>query len=311
MHAFFRLLPLALPLAVMPALAGEVAVATQQVDDLKAVFATVESVDEVAARARISGTVSGLLVDEGSRVEAGSRIATVGDPKLALATAGVEARLKAAEAERDLAQIDYRRAQDLLAKGAATKARVDDTRTRLDVANRTIAALRAEKQTSTERSGEGVVLAPLAGRVLKVHVTEGAVVMPGESIATIAAETYVLRLALPERHARFIKTGDAVDVGDRSGTVRQVYPRIEQGRVVADVAVEGLGDYFVGERVPVHVSTGKRPAILIPAQAVSRRMGVDMVMVKGVGEVVVQPGASTAAGLEILSGLKDGDVVTW
>jgi RND family efflux transporter MFP subunit len=311
MHAFFRLLPLALPLAVMPALAGEIAVATRQVDDLKAVFATVESVDEVAARARISGTVSGLLVDEGSRVEAGSRIATVGDPKLALATAGVEARLKAAEAERDLAQIDYRRAQDLLAKGAATKARVDDTRTRLDVANRTIAALRAEKQTSTERSGEGVVLAPLAGRVLKVHVTEGAVVMPGESIATIAAETYVLRLALPERHARFIKTGDAVDVGDRSGTVRQVYPRIEQGRVVADVAVEGLGDYFVGERVPVHVSTGKRPAILIPAQAVSRRMGVDMVMVKGVGEVVVQPGASTAAGLEILSGLKDGDVVTW
>jgi multidrug efflux system membrane fusion protein len=165
------------------------------------------------------------------------------------------------------------------------------------------------------------VLAPKSGRVLKVHVTDGSVVLPGETIATIAAENYVLRLALPERHARFIKQGDAVEVGSRAlgaadattrpGTVRQVYPRIDDGRVIADVAVEGLDGFFVGERVPVHVSTGKRPAMVIPREAVSRRMGVDLVTVKGIGAVAVQLGAPAGDGIEVMSGLKAGDVVTW
>lgn len=316
-----RALALALSVLALPALAGEIEVAPRPVADRKAVFATVESVDTLLARARIAGTVSGLLVDEGSRVEAGARIATIGDPKLALATAGIEARIKAAEAERDLAEIDWRRAQELLAKGAATKARVDDSRTRLEVAGRTIAALRAEKQVSSERSGEGAVLAPSAGRVLKVHVTEGSVALAGETIATIAAETYVLRMALPERHARFVKVGDQVQVGPRAlgaddapprpGTIRQVYPRIEDGRVLADVAVEGLGDFFVGERVPVHVATGTRPAITVPRDAVGRRFGVDFVTLAGGATVVVQLGQAEGESVEILSGLKAGDKVVW
>lgn len=314
-------LSLALLLAAPSALAGEMVVKTREVEDLKAVFATVESVDEVLARARIPGTVSGLLVDEGSRVEAGQRIATIGDPKLALATAGIDARLKGAEAERDLAEIEYRRAGELRAKGAATQARVDDARTRLDVAARTIAAIRAEKQVSTERTGEGAVLAPTSGVVLKVPVTQGSVIMAGETVAVIAAENYVLRMALPERHARFIKVGDKVLVGPRSllagetpprqGTVRQVYPRIEDGRVMADVAVEGLGDFFVGERVPVHVATGRRPALAVPREAVSRRFGLDYVTVKDVGPVVVQLGQAGEDSIEVLSGLRDGDLVTW
>ncbi|WP_156520859.1 efflux RND transporter periplasmic adaptor subunit [Magnetospirillum moscoviense] len=321
MPALARLSALVLLCAASPVLAGEATIEVRPLDDVKAVFATVESVDEVLARARIGGTVSALLVDEGTQVKAGERIAAVGDPKLALTTAGIAAKLKASEAERDLAAIEHRRAQDLLAKGAATKARVEDAATRLEVANRAIAAIRAEVQVSAERSGEGAVLAPKAGRVLKVHVTEGSVVLPGETIATIAAENYVLRLALPERHARFIKQGDSVEVGARAlgaadaalrpGTVRQVYPRIEDGRVFADVAVEGLDSFFVGERVPVHISTGKRPAIIVPREAISRRMGVDLVTVKGVGAVAVQLGAPTADGIEVMSGLKSGDVVTW
>ncbi|MBI2239887.1 MAG: efflux RND transporter periplasmic adaptor subunit [Magnetospirillum gryphiswaldense] len=296
-------------------------VKTREVDDLKAVFATVESVDQVLARARITGTVSGLLVDEGSRVEAGQRIATIGDPKLALATVGIDARLKAAESERDLAEIEFRRSQDLLTKGAATQARVDNARTRLDVAVRNIAAIRAEKQVSAERTGEGAVLAPTAGVVLKVPVTQGSVVMAGETVAVIAAENYILRMALPERHARFLKVGDKVLVGPRSllagdapprqGTVRQVYPQIEDGRVMADVAVEGLGDFFVAERVPVHVSTGRRPTIVIPREAVTRRFGLDYVTVHNSGPVVVQLGQALDDSVEVLSGLRDGDLVQW
>jgi len=171
----------------------------------------------------------------------------------------------------------------------------------------------------TEQQREGEVRAPTAGRVTKVHVTHGAVVLPGEAIATIAAKGFILRLQLPERHARFIREGDTVVVGQggldgaggepRSGTIQQVYPELRQGRVIADVAVEGLGDFFVGERVRVLVGTGTREAVVVPENFLVRRFGLTFAKVKGIGEVVVQIGVPAKGGIEVLSGLRPGDVV--
>jgi multidrug efflux pump subunit AcrA (membrane-fusion protein) len=79
--------------------------------------------------------------------------------------------------------------------------------------------------------------------------------------------------------------------------------------VVADVEVEGLGDFFVGERVPVHVATGERETIVVPLDYVYRRHGLAYVRLDDGSEVVVQPGAETDAGIEILSGLRPGDVL--
>ncbi len=308
-------------LAALPAAAAEVTVHPAAIEDLKAVFGTVESLRETSARARIGGTVSELVVTEGQRVQAGERVAQVTDTKIALQAAGVDARIQSAEAQLQLAQTEFSRATELFSKGAGAKSRVDVARTQLEVARRTVAALRSERNVLTERGGEGAVLAPVNGRVLAVKVTEGSVVMPGEAIATIAVETYVLRILLPERHARSIRVGDTVWVGPRAmgrtgalarqGRVVKVYPRIENGRVTADVAVDGLGDYFVGERVPVHVATGERRAFLVPRAAVRRRFGLDTVTLKDGTEVVVQLGQRTGDEVEVLAGLKDGDTVVW
>ncbi|MFY9658856.1 MAG: efflux RND transporter periplasmic adaptor subunit, partial [Methylocystis sp.] len=158
------------------------------------------------------------------------------------------------------------------------------------------------------------------GRVLTVPVSVGRAVMPGETIATVTDDKYILRLQLPERHARFIRAGDTVQIGGRGveespqetrtpGLVRLVYPQIQGGRVLADVEVEGLGDYFVGERTRVYVPTGKRKAIFLPRAAVYRRAGVDFVRLHDGAEVVVQAGETRGKEIEILSGLRDGDVV--
>jgi multidrug efflux pump subunit AcrA (membrane-fusion protein) len=172
-----------------------------------------------------------------------------------------------------------------------------------------------------QQSAEGAVLAPEAGRVLKVPVQRGSVVLAGETIAAIATRNYILRLQLPERHARFIKAGDTILVGARGlaaeedpeelrpGKVVLVYPEIEAGRVVADVRVAGLGNYFVGERTRVYVATGTRPALVIPESCLYRRFGVDYVRLEDGTEVVVQPGLPVDGGIEILAGLKAGDAV--
>lgn len=297
----------------------EFTVEQRMLDDPKAVFGTVQSVDVAAARARIGGTVRKLEVDEGSAVKAGEVIATVDDPKLPLQLVAVDARLRSLESQRKLAETDLDRVAKLRQTGAATQARVDEAQTNLDVIRSTAAATQAERAVIAEQLAEGAVLAPADGRVLKVAVTEGAVIMPGETIALIAAERYVLRIELPERHARFIKQGDTVHVGRRGlqtgdepaveGTIRQVYPQMESGRVIADVEVPGLGDFFVGERALVHVGTGARPAIVVPRRFLLQRYGVTYALVKGEGEVMVQSGQHLGDEIEVLSGLRPGDVL--
>jgi RND family efflux transporter MFP subunit len=300
--------------------AAQQAVALKRVEDRKAVIATVEPVRELVARSRIGGTITTLAVREGDRVAASDRIALVVDPKLALQIKALDSRMQAQSAAREQAEIDYGRLQQLRASGTVSQAQLDQARTRLEAAERTLQALRSDREVVEQQSVEGAVLAPGAGRVLKVPVSVGSVVLPGETIATLAADNYILRLQLPERHARFLKPGDTILVGARGlqqqdqetlrrGKVQLVYPQIDQGRVIADAEVEGLGDYFVGERTRVYVATGTREALVVPSNYVYRRFGVTYLKLKDGREVVVQVGLPVDGGIEILAGVKQGDEV--
>lgn len=298
-------------------------VAVSLVEDQKAVFATVESLDVVAARARIGGTVTELLVDEGSPVEAGQKIARVVDQKMALQAKSIDARMKSAASQRDLAKTALARQEQLYSTGAIPKARLDESRTALEVAERALGAVQGEAQVLQQTRAEGDVLAPAQGRVLKVNVTKGSVVLPGEAVASMAADAYILRLQLPERHARFIRQGDEVKVAERgleslttqngeqlrTGHIIQVYPEIKQGRVIADVNVDELGDFFVGERIRVWIGAGDRATILVPEAFLYNRYGVTFAKLDDGHEVVVQPGLPHPGGIEVLSGLEAGDVL--
>ena len=302
------------------AIAGETTLHLAPIDDLKAVIATVEPVHQLIARARIGGTVTSLKIKEGDIVAEGAQIAAVADQKLSLQMQALDQRIRSQAAQREKAKGDFDRAQDLLARGVTTKVIYDQAKTALDVADRTLAAMKSDRAVIEQQVTEGAVLAPSGGRVLTIPVSVGRVVMPGETIATLAQDRYILRLQLPERHAKFMRAGDRVEIGARGvkedgggarreARVRIVYPEIQGGRVIADVDVEGLGDYFVGERTRVYVTTGRREAIVAPNAAVYRRAGVDYARLRDGAEVVVQTGARRGEGVEILSGLNDGDVV--
>jgi membrane fusion protein, multidrug efflux system len=307
-------------LGTAPVWGAETSVVRKTVEDRKAVIATVEPVHDLVARARIGGTVSTLSVKEGDRVAAGDRVALIADQKLLLQIAALQSRIQAQQAERDQAQIDSARAQELRRTGVGSQAALDQARTRLDVAERNLQALRTDRQVIEQQSTEGSVLAPGAGRVLKVPVSEGTVVLPGETIATMAADNYILRLQLPERHARFIKAGETILIGGRGlqpegpetlrrGHVGLVYPQIDQGRVIADVVVEGLGDYFVGERTRIYIGAGAREALVIPEDYVYRRFGVNYAKLADGTEVAIRVGLPVEGGIEVLAGLRDGDRV--
>jgi RND family efflux transporter MFP subunit len=294
-----------------------------QIADEKSVFATVESANTVPARARIGGTIATLEVKQGDWVTQGQLIAVVGDPKLALQAGSYTAQTLAAEAQMRQAAVEYQRAQRLIAANAIAKNDFDKAKTAYDVARSNVGSLKAQRGVVLQQSNEGKVLAPTSGRVVTVPLTAGSVVVGGDTVATVAEQHYKLRLKLPEAYAHILALGapvrlDGADIGQqgmRTGKITLVYPGIDSGHVVADAEVEGLTDYFVGERVRVEVAVGNRPAIVVPERLVKTRAGIDYVRLANQDgtafDCPVQRGQRLAdkggAKLEILSGLHAGD----
>ena len=310
--------------------AAEFTVAATSIEELKAVFGEVESRHLIPARARITGTVAAISVTEGTEVDKGQVIATIVDDKIALQIDAAEAEIKAITSQLDNARVDLDRAQKLFDTGATTKSRLDQLQTQVDVLANQLTAAQARRAVLAQQGVEGEIVAPEAGRVLTVPVTPGSVVLAGDTVATVASGGYFLRLSLPERHATEITEGGTVLIGQRvlsgagdaspadtrRGKLVKVYPEIRDGRVLADVEVDGLGDYFVGERTLVWIPVAHRAAVGVPPAAVTTRHGVDyvrLVATDGTLDVAVILGETFDEGgvrlVEVLSGIAAGDRV--
>lgn len=294
--------------------------APQDIPQWKAVYGRVEARDLVPARARIGGTVVELSVSEGDSVAAGTQIALVRDDKISFQIAAIDAQLRALEAQLDRAQAELTRGRSLVERGVSTAQRLEQLETDVSVTQNQIAAAQAQRDVALQQAEEGEVLAPVDGRVLTVPVTRDAVIMGGEPVATIAGGGFFLRLAIPERHAPDLREGAELQITSNGtvmpGRLAKLYPQIENGRVIADVEVEGLDASFVDARVLVRVPVGVRQALLVPQAALSSHSGLDFVRIRqGDAEVerAVVPGEvldlDGATLVEILTGLHAGDTV--
>lgn len=301
--------------SAVAARAETVVLAPVQVTDWKAVYGRIEARDRVPARARIGGVLVELLVTEGDAVAEGQPLARIVDDKLAFQLSALEAQRAAVAAQLENARAEVKRGEDLLKQGVTTAQRLDALRTQADVLAGQLAAIEAQAQVTRQSQAEGEVVAPAAGRVLDVPVSKGAVVMPGEAVASLAVGGSFLRLAVPERLAAALREGDAIQIEGpikdiQGGKLAKVYPLIENGRVVADVEVPKLPDGFVDARVLVRLPVGSHDALVVPEAALVTRDGLDFVGVEGAAGVelrAVVPGSREGGMVEILSGLVAGD----
>ena len=305
---------------------AEITLQPVKVAVMKSVFGQVQSRRMVPARARIGGTVTAIEVEEGDQVSAGQVIARIVDDKIALQRDALQSSRLAVTAQLDNAKANLARARTLFARGNLAQSRLDEQITQVSVLTNQLQAVEAQMAVNRQQSREGNVKAPVEGRVVSVPITQGSVVLPGETIARIAGGGYFLRLSLPERHAARLRKDRDVMVQRRGlaagspeqftlkGRLAKIYPEIENGRVIADVEVSGLGDFFVGERTLVSIQIGERRVIAVPRQAISTRYGIDYVKVldKAVEievSVIIGETFTTENGpqTEILSGLEAGD----
>ena len=302
-----------------PAQGERLRVAAVAIPEVKTVAAEVATRDQAEVLARIAGRLVRLSVREGDNVRRGQRIGTVVDERIGHETRAYQAQVAAASAEAVRARAELARIDYLYRNNVYAKARLDQAQAAARAASAQVAAASAQRQASAAVAGQGAILAPATGRVLRADIPEGSVVAPGMSVATITAGPPLLRLRVPQSLAGRIRPGMSVTVrdealGNRSGRIVQVYPAVSGGQLVADAEVAGLGTELVGQRITVLIETGSRPGIVIPRRFLTTRFGIDYVDLVGrdgaVARIPVQTApASLADRVEILSGVGAGDVL--
>lgn len=292
--------------------------ASSQTTDLQDVSAEVATVDQAQVFARIPGILSSLSVRAGDIVHRGQVIGRVTDSQLGYQAGAYGAQAAAASAQANAAQAELERVRFLYQNGVYAKARLDQAEAAAKASAAQISAARAQQASVNAMAGQGALIAPANGRVLRADVPAGSPVSPGMAIAEITAGPVVLRLHMPETLAGKVAVGGRVlltrpDGLAASGTIAKIYPDVQTGLLSADVNVPGLDSHFIGQRVAARVAAGIRTALLVPASYITTRYGLDYVTILGkdgsASAVPVQTAPAEGAVREILSGVSAGDTL--
>lgn len=304
--------------AVQPATGPRLLLAAADTASWQDVSAEVATVDQAQVLARIPGILTTLTVREGDMVTRGQVIGRIVDSQLGFQAGAFGAQAAAAQAQAAQAQAELSRVKFLHSKGIYADARLEQAQAAASAAAAQVRAAQAQQAAVGAVAGQGTVVAPASGRVLRADVPAGSPVAPGVPIAVITAGSTVLRLEMPESLADTVHAGSRVTarIGDAdvTGSVVKLYPSITAGQVTADVAVAGIDNRLIGRRVAARVETGTRKALLVPAAFITTRFGIDYVTLLGKdgagAEVPVQTAPSAEPGkVEILTGVKAGDVL--
>lgn len=282
------------------------------------VSAEVTTVDQAQVLARIPGILTSLTVREGDLVTKGQVIGRIVDSQLSYQAGAYGAQAAAAQAQAAQVEAELSRVKYLYQNGVYAKARLDQAQAAAAAARAQIRAAQAQQAAVGAVAGQGAVIAPTSGRVLRADVPAGAPVAPGAVVAAITAGPTVLRLQIPESLADKVHPGSQVQAsalaGTSTGRVVRVYPAISAGQFAADVEMPGLDNRLIGRRLAARVETGARKALLVPTTFVTSRYGIDYVTVLAkdgsAAQVPVQLAPSSVPGkLELLSGAAAGDTL--
>lgn len=132
-------------------------------------------------RARVAGVVLQRSFREGSDVRAGQLLFSIDPAPLRADLAAATAALQRAEASMALARVEADRYEPLVRANAVSRQEYDKAVATLRLAEAEVAAQRATRDLARLNLDYASVSAPIAGRIGKPLVTEGALVGQGEA----------------------------------------------------------------------------------------------------------------------------------
>jgi len=260
--------------------------------------------------AETTGRVTAIHREEGDRVSKGQVLIQLEDTQQKL-------DFQKAKIDLEVAEKEWRRAEELEKKGIVSTKDLDEARLRFEAARHAKARAEYELQKTS-------IAAPFSGIVTERNVNIGETVTPGKAVATVADfDPLVARFRVPETEIGPVKVGQPVTLEIPSRENDTQYARVS---LVSPVIDEGTGTVkltaylknpgfeikpgtFVRARV---VAATHDSALTIPKRALVSEDDshhVFMVASDTTSKVAVTPGITDGQYVEILSGLSAGDRV--
>lgn len=268
----------------------------------------VEAVQQTTIGAQVAGRVLEVRVDAGQRVNKGDILMRI-DAREASEAA------RAADAQYNVAKLNYERHQQLKAQKFVSQAA-------LDQAEAALKSARALAGAAGAGASHATVTAPIAGIVAVRHAELGDLAMPGKPLVTVfdpkglraiaSIPQYKLKDARQARLARveFPETRRWLD-----GVRVEILPTIDaqSHTATARVYLPAAEDLVPGMAARVHFVVGTARKLTVPLQAVLRRGEISAVYVVGSRTQLRQVRLGEAVGdgeIEVLSGLMAGDTIS-
>jgi membrane fusion protein (multidrug efflux system) len=279
---------------------------------------TVAAVQGVAVSADLPGTVERIAFDSGKWVREGEVLAL-------LDTRQEQAQLAAAEAQRELARLNFERMQGLLNERVISQAEFDRAVADQRQTDARVGEIRAVIERKTIR-------APFAGLLGLRHVNLGQYLSAGDALASLQSLNPIyVNFGVPQQAAPEMRVGRAVRVsgdnlaGALAGRVTAldsvVDPSTRNVQVQATFA-NADGRLRPGMFVQTEIVLGQSRAIVsLPASAISYAPYGDSVYVvadlkdpkgqtyRGVRQQFVTLGATRGDQIAVVSGVNAGDEV--
>ena len=323
-----------------PAEVGVITVAPQAVGLATELPGRLEASRVAQVRARAAGILQKRLFKEGSEVKAGQPLFQIDAAPYQASAASAQATLARAQATLSQTSAQAERFKPLLDANAISKQDFINAVAAQKTAEADVAGAKAANQTAQINLGYASVRSPIAGRIGRALVTEGALVGQGEATQLAVVQqinpmyvnftqstTDVLRLRKAVESGQFKRAGaDGASVrlvledgseyaqpGKLLFSDLTVDPTSGQITLRAEVP-NAAGLLLPGMFVRVRIEQAQAEAgIVVPQQAVNRGSNGDTVMVVSAeGKVMPRPvkvGAAIDGQWVVLDGLKPGEQV--
>lgn len=283
------------------------------------IIGTVEAVHGVTVSADLPGIVERINFDSGKYVRQGEVL-------VELDTRQERAQLAALEAQRDLAQVNFRRTQQLVDQGVISRQEYDQSTAQQKATEANVAETRATIERKTIR-------APFSGILgirkvnLGQYLSAGSAVVPLQSLNPIYVD-----FGVPQQDAGQVRVGRSLRVTSEDLAGQAWTGRVTALDSVIDQATRNVqaqatlsnpeGKLQPGMFVQVEVVVGtSRSVITLPASAISYAPYGDSVFIisdlkdpkghtyRGVRQQFVKVQGSRGDQVAVISGVKPGDEV--